>query len=91
MVQTTALQKCPHPESSHSGSVVANLTSIHEPGFGHCMEDPALPLLWRRLQMMLGSHVAVTVVQASSCSSDVTLSLGTSICHGSSPKKTKKK
>ena len=32
----------------------------------------------------------VAVVQASSCSSDLTPSLGTSICHRCSPKKTKK-
>ena len=31
--------------------------------------------------MGLGSRVAVAVVQASSCSSDSTPSLGTSICH----------
>ena len=38
--------------------------------------------------MMLrsGVVVAVAVVQASSCSSDSTLSQGTSMCHGCSPK-----
>ena len=35
--------------------------------------------------------VAVDVVKASSCSSDLTPSLGTSICSKCSPKKTKKK
>ena len=41
--------------------------------------------------MQLGSHIAMAVAQASSCSSDSTLSLGTSICHGSGPKIEKKK
>ena len=39
--------------------------------------------------MQLGSRVAVAVAVAGSCSSDVIPSLGTSICHGCSPKKTK--
>jgi len=37
------------------------------------------------------SHVAVAVVQAGSCSSNLTASLGISICCRSGPKKTKKK
>ena len=41
--------------------------------------------------MQLGSGVDVAVPQASRCSSDLTPSLGTSICHGRGPKKTKKK
>jgi len=41
--------------------------------------------------MQLGSGVAVAVAQAGSCSSDLTPSLGTSICHGCGPKKTEKK
>ena len=45
----------------------------------HCCE------LYRRSQMWLGSCVAVAVVWASSCTSDSTPSLGTSICHGYSP------
>ena len=44
--------------------------------------------LWCRSQMQLGSQVAMAVVQASSYSSNSTLSLGTSICYGCSPKKT---
>ena len=43
-----------------------------------------------RLQTRLGSHAAVAVVQAGSYSSNSTSSLGTSICHGCGPKKTKK-
>ena len=38
-----------------------------------------------------GSRVAVAVAQASSCSSDWTPSLGTSICLGHGPKRQKKK
>ena len=51
----------------------------------HCHE------LWCRLQTRLGSCVAVA--QAGGNGSDLALSLGTSICRGSSPrngKKTKK-
>ena len=41
--------------------------------------------------MQLGSGVAVAVAEASRCTSNLTPSLGTSICHGCSPKKQKKK
>ena len=41
--------------------------------------------------MRLRSYVAVAVAQASSCSSDLTPSLGTYICCGCGPKKKKKK
>ena len=41
--------------------------------------------------MWLGSCVAVAVAQGSSCSSDSTPSLGTSICCRCGPKKTKEK
>ena len=41
--------------------------------------------------MSLRSHVAVAVAVASSCSSDLTPSLGTSTCCTYSPKKPKKK
>ena len=47
--------------------------------------------LWSRSQVQLRSWVAVAVVQTSSYSSDSTLSLRTSLCHGCSPKKPKKK
>ena len=49
------------------------------------------PELWCRMQMRLGSGVAVAVVQAGSNSSDSAANLGTSICHGGGPKKKKKK
>ena len=41
--------------------------------------------------MQLGSCVAVAVVQIGSCSSDLTSSLGTFICHECGPKKQKQK
>ena len=47
--------------------------------------------LWCRLQTQLGSHIAVAVGEAGSCSSDSTTSLGTSIWSRCSPKKKKKK
>ena len=42
-------------------------------------------------RLQLGSCMAVAVVEAGSCSSDSTPTLGTSMCNGYSPKKTKKK
>ena len=50
----------------------------------HCRE------LWCRSQVQLGSGVAVTVTKAGGYSSDSTPSLGTFICRGCSPKKTKR-
>ena len=47
--------------------------------------------LWCRSQMQLRSPVAVAVAVASSCSSDSTPGLGTSICCRCSPKIVKKK
>ena len=47
--------------------------------------------MWCRSQTQLGSHIAVAVVQAGSCTSDLTSSLGISIGLRYSPKKTKKK
>ena len=45
---------------------------------------------WCRLQMWLRSHIAVAVVYDGSYSSNLTPSLGTSICHRCGPKKKKK-
>ena len=46
--------------------------------------------LWGKSQMRLGSHVDVALAQGSGYSSDLTPSLGTSISHGSGPRKGKK-
>ena len=78
------------------GAAGTDLTSIHEdvrsvPGLlsglmiWHCCE------LWCRLQLRLRSWVAVAVAMASSCGSDATSSLETSICLRCGPKKKKKK
>ena len=55
------------------------------------VKDPKLLQLWRTSQTRLGSGVAMTVVQADSCSSDLTPSQGISICCGCGPKRQKKK
>ena len=60
-------------------------------GLAQWVKDLALPWLWCRLQTQLGSRVAVALAQASGYSSDWTPSLGTFMCRGCSPKKTKKK
>ena len=59
---------------------VPSLASISGLRIQHCCE------LWCRLQMRFGSRVAVAV--PCSCSSNLTPSLGTSICHRHGPKKT---
>ena len=82
--------------SSFQGSAVTNSTSIHKVSglitallsglrIG-CFHKP-----WCRSKTLLGSAIAVAVVWASNCSSDLTLSLGISICHRCDPKKKKKK
>ena len=63
---------------------VQSLTLLSELRIRHCRE------LWYRAQMWLGSHIAVAVLQAGSCSSNWIPSLGTSICCRYSPKKQKK-
>ena len=81
-------------QRSHRGSIKTNLTSIHEDEgstlasfsglrIWHCWE------LWCRSQTRLKSGVALVVAQVSSYSSNSTPSLGTSICCGCCPKKTK--
>ena len=70
-----------------------NLTRNHEvagsiPGLG--LRIRRCPELWCRLQMWLGSHVAVALVWAGGYSSRWTPSLGTSMCRRSGPRKGKK-
>ena len=84
--------------SSHCGSAVTNSTSIHENDSstaGPTQWVADLPLAvscgWCWLQTRLSSGVAVAVVKASSCSSHLISSLGTSLCLRYSPKKKKKK
>ena len=77
-----AQQKRIHLVSTHEVQTLASLSGL---GMQRCCE------LWCRSQTQLGSCVAVALVQASSCSSDLTPGLGTSICRGCSPKKKKKK
>ena len=64
---------------------VRSLASLSGLRIWYCRE------LWCSSQMWLGSDVAVTMAQVSSCSSDLPSSLGTSICHGCGPKNEKKK
>ena len=64
---------------------VRSLASSNGLRIQHCYE------LCCRSQMRLGFCVVVTVVKASSCSSNSTLSLGTTTCCGYSPKKKRRK
>ena len=62
---------------------VQSLVSLSGLGIRHCRE------LWCGPQVGLGSCTAVAMAWAGSCSSDSTLSLGTSMCRGCGPKMTK--
>ena len=64
---------------------VQSLASLSGLRIWHCCE------LWCRLPMCLRSGIAVAVAVASSCSSNLTPSLGISKCHGSGPEKKKKR
>ena len=64
---------------------VQSLASISGLRMQHCCK------LWCRLQMQLGSGVAMTVVQACSGSSNSTPSPGTSMCYRCGPKRKKEK
>ena len=74
---------------------LTNLTGNHEvldsiPSLAQQVKDLACHELWCRSQTWLGSRIAVAPVKAGSDSSNSTPSLGTSICHGSGPRKDKK-
>ena len=81
--------------SFHSGSAETNPTSTRTQvrslallsglRIRHCSG------LWCGSQMWLGSPAAVAMAEASSCSSDSTPSLGTSMCQRCGSKKTKKR
>ena len=80
--------------SFHCGSAEVNPTRIHKdagliPGLALWVKVQRYCELWCRSKMQLGSGVAVAAAQAVSCGSNFTSSLGTSMCHGWSPKKTK--
>ena len=75
--------------SSHHGSAEMNLTNIHEdegliPGLAQWDKIRRCQKLQCRLKTWLRS--LIDVVQASSCRSYLTPSLGISICQGCSPK-----
>ena len=74
---------------------LTNPTRNHEvagsvPGLDQWVKDQRCRELQCGSQTRLGSCVAVAVVYAGSYSSDLTPSLGTSICHRCNPKKTNK-
>ena len=82
--------------SSRRGAVETNPTTNHEvegsiPGLAHGSRIWRCCELWYRPQTRLGLAVAVAVAQAGGYSSDLTPSLGTSVCRGCGPKKTKAK
>ena len=62
-------------------TLVQSLASLSGLTIQRCCE------LWCRLQICLRSGVAVAMTQAGGYSSDLTLGLGTYICHGCGPKK----
>ena len=78
--------------SSHCGALETNLTGIHEhlgsiPGFTPWVKDPALTLSCDAGPRCDSNSELLWLCN---CSSDLTHSLGTSMCYGSSPKKSKK-
>ena len=60
---------------------VQSLASLSRLRIQHCSE------LCCRLQMQLGLHITVVVVEAGNCTSDLTPSLGISLCHRYGTKK----
>ena len=79
---------------SHCGSAVINPTALHEDAVESLPPFSGLRIqdcheLWCRSQTQLASGVAMAL--ASSCSSYSITSLATSMCHGCSSKKERKK
>ena len=98
-LSVSSLETCKLKEktfrSSRHGSAKMNLTSIHEdwgsfPSLAQWVKGPVLLWAVRRSKTRLWSCVAmaVAVVQASSCSSDLTPSLGTPYAAGMALKST---
>ena len=82
--------------SSYQGAAETNTARIHEVGVGSLASLRGLRIwcgheLRCRSQTRLGSRVAVAVGEGSSCSSDSTPSLGTSICLRCGPEKKKRR
>ena len=81
--------------SSRYGSAETNLTSmgiqVRSLASFSGLRIQCCHNLWCTSQIQLRSCVAMAVAKASSCTSNSTPSLGTSICHGYSSKKTEKK
>ena len=80
--------------SSCCGAAEMSPTRNHEdvgsiPDLAQWVRDLAFHELWCRSKMQLGSHIAVSVAEASRCSSDSTPSLGTSMCRRCGPEKQK--
>ena len=74
-----------------SGQVKLKWRLLGIPTVVQWVKNPTLLQLWHRLQMWLGSCIAMAVVYVRSSNSDPTLSPGTSICLRCSPKKKKRK
>ena len=91
----------PHKKHTRIGAPAAapwvkNPTSIHEDSVQSLASLSGLRIrccreLWCRSQTRLRFHATLAVVQAGSCRSNWTPSLGTSVCHGYGPKKKKEK
>ena len=83
----------PASKSPHRGSAATKQTSMHEDERSlvsvNRLTIQCCCELWCRSQVRLRSRVVVAVVLVGRCSSNSTPSLGTSICRGCGPKKTK--